>query len=188
MKTKLKTIEIQGKPYVTVNARLTYFRENCEDYQLVTEIIKHDDESCLIKASVINKDGVVISTGHAYERVTQGFINKTSHVENCETSAVGRALAIFGIGIDEEVRSYEEMSIAIEGQKTPRKKKEKESACAETETIKKEDLEDLIFKDIETLKDLIELHIALTKEQQNDKDIKTWFSIRKQQLEDEKNG
>ena len=200
MTIKLKTIELKHKnkngvmvvtPYVTVSARLKHYRESSEyaGYQLITEILRPDiiniDESCLIKASVINPEGVVISTGHAYERASQGFINKTSHVENAETSACGRALGIFGIGIDEEVRSYEEMTGAIEGQKTPAKKKPKESAFAKEETIKKENLEDLIFKDIGVMKDLIELHIALTKEQQEDKEIDGWFKIRKAQLSDE---
>ena len=187
---KLKTIDIKGKPYVTVNSRLKHFRSEYAEYRLVTEILHPEiiniDEACLIKASLIDKEGVVLSTGHAYERTTQGFINKTSHVENAETSACGRCLGLYGIGIDEEVRSYEEMTTAIEGQKAPKVKKEKESACAKIETIKKEDLEDLIFKDIETTKDLVELHIALTKAQQDDKDIKAWFNIRQQQFKDEK--
>ena len=186
--TKLKTIDIKGTAYVTVNARLTYFRETFPDYQLISEILSCEDGKCLMKASIINDKGVILATGHAYEVEGVGYINKTSHVENCETSAWGRALGNFGIGIDAAVASYEEVANAIEQRKTPKVKKPKESACAETETIKKEDVEDLIFKDIGTLKDLIELHIALTKEQQNDKDIKSWFSIRKQQLEEEKNG
>ena len=178
---KLKTIDIKGKAYVPVNVRLKYYRETYPDYQLVTEIIKHDDEFCLMKASVIDSKGVVISTGHAYERITQGFINKTSHVENCETSAVGRALAIFGIGIDEEVRSYEEMTGAIEGQKTSKIKKEKESAYSKTETIKKENLEPLVF-DTDTSTELSQMWIILTKEQQEDEEIHNWFTVRKLQL------
>ena len=185
---KLKTIDIKGKPYVPVNARLKHFRDEYKGYQLTTEILKHDDDSCLIKASLISPDGVLLSTGHAYERTAQGPVNKTSHVENAETSACGRCLGLYGIGIDEEVRSYEEMSWAVEGQKEPKKKVPKESACAETESIKKEALEDLIFKDISTLTELSELWIALTKKQQGDKDIMAWKNIRKQQFEDEKNG
>ena len=181
--SKLKTIEIKGRPYVTVNARLKHFRESGEyaGYQLVTEILKHDDDSCLIKASLISPDGVVLSTGHAYERTTQGFINKTSHVENAETSAWGRCLGNLGIGIDEEVRSYEEMSTAIEGQKTP-KKRVKESAHADKETIKKDDIEKLVFEEVNSLTELSEMWIVLTAGQQKDKDIAHWFKARKGQL------
>ena len=133
---------------------------------------------------IINPKGVVISTGHAYERTAQGFINKTSHVENCETSAVGRALAIFGIGIDEEVRSYEEMTGALDGQKTPKKKKEKESVCAKTETIFKQNLEEML-KDCKEPKEVIELSYLLTKKQQEDEEISEWFKLRKAQSDDE---
>jgi len=184
---KLKTIDIKGTAYVTVNARLKHFRENYRNYRLITEISKHDDDSCLIKASVIDENNNVISTGHAYERTSQGFINKTSHVENCETSAVGRALAIFGIGIDEEVRSYEEMSSALEGQKTPKKKKEKQSVCATEETIKKEDLETML-QECNNIDEVIEIWWLLTKEQQNDKDIKFWFEATKNTLKEQSNG
>ena len=189
---KLKTIEIRHKnksgvivvtPYVTVSARLKHFRESgqYEEYQLLTEIIQHDDDSCLIKALIINPKGVVISTGHAYERTAQGFINKTSHVENCETSAVGRALAIFGIGIDEEVRSYEEMTGALDGQKTPKKKKEKESVCADEQTISKNDIETILI-DCTTIEEVTQVWWKLTAQQQKDKDIKFYFTARKGQL------
>ncbi len=188
LKHKNKSGVIVSTPYVTVNARLKHFRESgeYEGYQLVTEIRHPEtfniDESCLIKASVISPDGVVLSTGHAYERAAQGFINKTSHVENAETSACGRALGIFGIGIDEEVRSYEEMTGALDGQKTPAKRKPKESAHAETETIKKEDLEKLVFDEVNSRTELSQLWIVLTKEQQEDEEIKNWFTVRKLQL------
>jgi len=189
MTTKLKTIDIKGTPYVTVNSRLKYFRENYEDYQLISEVLSNEGGKCLIKASIINDKGVVIATGHGFEDEAKGFINKTSHVENCETSAWGRALGNFGIGIDAEVRSYEEMSNAIEGQKEPKKKVPKQDACADKETIKTEDIEKILFDDIDSLTDQSTLWIALTAEQQKDKTIKGLFTIRKAQLEGElKNG
>ena len=67
LKHKNKSGVIISSPYVTVSARLKYFRESgaYEGYQLVTEIRHPEtfniDESCLIKASVINPDGVVLS-------------------------------------------------------------------------------------------------------------------------------
>ena len=178
----MKTIDIKGTPYVTVNSRLTYFRENYKDYRLVTEIVSNDNGGCLIKASVVNEKGEVLATGHAYEKEGVGFINKTSHVENCETSAWGRALGNFGIGIDAAVASYEEVANAIEQRKPAKIKKEKESAHAETETIKKEDIEAIVFEDIHTQSELSRTWIDLSKEQQEDKDIKNWFTVRKLQL------
>ena len=118
----MKTIDIKGKPYVTVNERLKYFRgENAyKGWQLVTSIVNADADMCLIKAEVIDEDGRVVSTGHAYEESANGFINKTSHVENCETSAVGRALGNLGIGIDDSVASFEEVANAITQQEDKR--------------------------------------------------------------------
>ena len=83
----MKTIDIKGNPYVTVNARLTYFRENYKDYRLISEIVSNEGDVCIIKASIMNEKGEVLATGHAFEKANSTFINKTSHIENCETSA-----------------------------------------------------------------------------------------------------
>jgi hypothetical protein len=66
-----------------------------------------------MKASIFNSEGVVIATGHAHETKGSSYINKTSHVEVCETSAWGRALGNFGIGIDSSVASADEVQNAI---------------------------------------------------------------------------
>ena len=126
--TKLKTINIKGKKYVEVNERLKYFRENHPDYSLTTEIIQCTEEHCVIKATICH-GGVEIATGHAHEVRSASFINKTSFVEVCETSAWGRALANFGIGIDENVASAQEVANAIAQTEVPKKKimDEKES-------------------------------------------------------------
>ena len=118
----MKTIDIKGKPYVTVNERLKYFRDQdaFKGWQLVTSIVNADADMCLMKAEVIDEEGRVVSTGHAYEESANGFINKTSHVENCETSAVGRALGNMGIGIDDSVASFDEVANAITQQKDER--------------------------------------------------------------------
>ena len=116
--TKLKTINIKGKEYVEVNERLKYFRENYPEHSLVSEIIQCTEDHCVIKA-IIAHGGAVISTGHAHEVRSANFINKTSFVEVCETSAWGRALANFGIGIDASVASAQEVVNAIEQGKVP---------------------------------------------------------------------
>lgn len=105
----MKTIDIKGKKYVTVNERLIYFREKYENFALVSEIVELTDDRVVIKASVIESNGFVWATGHAYEDKDSTFINKTSFIENCETSAWGRALANFGIGIEESVASADEV-------------------------------------------------------------------------------
>jgi hypothetical protein len=62
-------------------------------------------------------DGVLVATAHAYEKEGSSFINKTSYIENCETSAVGRALGMYGIGIDTSLASADEVANAVTQQK-----------------------------------------------------------------------
>ena len=78
-----------------------------------------------MKATIYNPEGRVVSSGHAYEEKDGSRINQRNHVENCETSAVGRALGFLGIGSDGSIASYEEVTNAIQNQ-------EKDSAPKET--------------------------------------------------------
>lgn len=121
---KLKTIDIKGKEYVEVNERIKYFRENYPTGQIITEMLSDFDGVCVFKATV-SVDGVVRATGHAYEKENSSFINKTSYIENCETSAVGRALGMFGIGVDTSIASAEEVLNAINNQNKEVKKGKK---------------------------------------------------------------
>ena len=112
MSKKLKTIDVKGKKYVEVHERLKYFRTNFKNHSLITEVVEKTDSSILIKAVITNEEGKVIATGLAEEVKGSSFINKTSYVENCETSAWGRALGNLGIGLDSAVASYEEVANA----------------------------------------------------------------------------
>ena len=114
----MEKIKIKGKDYVMVNERLKFFRE-CEKYKgwsLTSEFINLTDDSCVIKAIICDENGMIKATGFAQEDRASTIINKTSFVENCETSAWGRALGNLGIGIDESVASAEEVDIAIKKQ------------------------------------------------------------------------
>ena len=97
---KLKTVNIKGKEYVEVNERIKYFRKAYPKYSLTSEVIEKTSDSILIIASILNEEGRLIANGLAEENRGSSYINKTSYVENCETSAWGRALANFGIGLD----------------------------------------------------------------------------------------
>lgn len=120
----MKTINIKGKEYVEVNERLKHFRANYKDHALVSEVLDKTETSVLIKATIFDKTGRALATGLAEEEKGSTFINKTSYVENCETSAWGRALANFGIGLDTSVASADEVSNAIANQdKKPAPKK-----------------------------------------------------------------
>jgi len=118
---KLKTVNIQGKDYVEVNTRLQYFREVYPQYTLDTEIIEITEDTIIFKAIILNEEGRLIASGTAKERSGSNFINKNSYVENCETSAWGRALGNFGIGLDTSVASYDEVANAIKNQTTKAK-------------------------------------------------------------------
>ena len=112
---KLKTVNIKGKEYVEVNQRIKAFREMYPNGSIMTEIISHQDGVCVIKAIVI-LDNQVRATGHAYEKEGSTFINKTSYIENAETSAIGRCMGCLSIGIDTSIASVEEVANAIKQQ------------------------------------------------------------------------
>lgn len=113
----IKTTDIKGKPYAEVNERIKAFRKNYPEGFILTEILSVENGVCIMRAEVgkydENGNKLVFGTGHAYEREDSSYINKTSYIENCGTSAVGRALGICGYGIDTSVASYEEVSNAI---------------------------------------------------------------------------
>lgn len=115
MYKNLKTINIKGKEYVEVNERLKFFRTEPQykGYSLTSEIIEMLDGIVTIKAIIRDEKGNIVASGFAQEKESSSFINKTSYVENCETSAWGRALGNLGIGIDTSVASYEEVQNAI---------------------------------------------------------------------------
>jgi len=122
---KLKTVNIKGKEYVEVNERLKFFRSNYKDWCLTSDVVELTDDRCVIKATIFDDYGNIRATGHAYEKEGSSFINKTSFVENCETSAWGRALANLGIGLDTSVASYEEVANAVKQQADAPKAKPK---------------------------------------------------------------
>lgn len=113
---QLKTTPIKGKDYVEVNQRVNAFRQLMPNGRIDTNILHLDGGICVIKATVYDDDGNFLASGIAEEKESSSYINKTSYVENCETSAVGRALGFLGIGIDGSICSAEELTNAINNQ------------------------------------------------------------------------
>lgn len=106
-------VNIHGKEYKTVAKRVDEFRkEHSTNLSIITEIISTTDNMIVMKASIIDREGITIATGFAEENRTSSSINKTSALENCETSAIGRALANFGLG-GGEYASADEIANAI---------------------------------------------------------------------------
>ena len=114
----IKTTDVKGKEYAEVNQRIKAFRSVCPNGAIVTDMISNADGVCVFRATVYDEDKNILGTGTAYEKETSSFINKTSYIENCETSAVGRALGMCGFGIDTSVASAEEVQNAIKNQES----------------------------------------------------------------------
>ena len=91
----LKTVDIKGKAYVTVNERIKYFREHFTGYRLITDIVYHNQAEYLtwddngetkgawksaeicFKASILNEKGELVATGYAMEKADSSYINIT---------------------------------------------------------------------------------------------------------------
>ena len=120
----IRTTNIKGKEYAEVNQRVKAFRTLYPEGFITTEILCREGGLCIIKATVGHyADGksVILATGTAYEKEGSSQINRTSYIENCETSAVGRALGMAGFGIDTSIASAEEMTNALLQQNTDAK-------------------------------------------------------------------
>ena len=145
----MESIKIKGKDYIQVHERVAEFRRNPlykslsieteiveKNYsELTGDIVKNEKvvgkkttrvlDSIIIKCVIRNKDGNIVSTGYAQEEKTTSFVNETSFVENCETSAVGRALGFLGLGIKDSIASADELVVAISKQKKATKQTKK---------------------------------------------------------------
>lgn len=112
---KAPAVEIHKKKYTTVATRLEIFRKHTGfKYGINTDIVTYGSqpgEKIVIKATISTDQGFVLASGTAEEIIGSGNINKTSALENCESSAWGRALGSLGIH-GGEFPSYDEMEIA----------------------------------------------------------------------------
>jgi hypothetical protein len=125
------TVKIHGKEYKTVALRIQEFREKHPDFTIQTELVEANDVLVIVKATIACA-GQVIATGYAEEVRTASKINRTSALENAETSAVGRALAFFGLG-GSEIASADEVANAITQQSSQASKEDMEKLIAHNE-------------------------------------------------------
>lgn len=112
----IKATPIKGKEYAPVNQRIKAFRMVYPTGMISTDMTFNEGGTVIFKAVIYDDGGRVLSTGYASEKAGSSNINKTSWIENCETSAVGRALGFAGFGIDVSVASKEEVESATEAQ------------------------------------------------------------------------
>lgn len=118
----IRTTDIKGKQYSEVSQRIKAFRLVHPSGCITTEIIDMNNGIVTMKASVFDEQNHLLGTGFAQEKENSSFINKTSYIENCETSAIGRALGMCGYGVDVSVASAEEVQNAIHNQQMDEKK------------------------------------------------------------------
>lgn len=113
-------VNIHGREYETVALRVQKFKSAYPNHALTTEVLTRDEDCVVMKASIYNPEGRLIATGHAEEYRKASTINKTSALENAETSAIGRALAAFGLG-GTEFATADEVANAISQQRAAEK-------------------------------------------------------------------
>lgn len=121
-KKNRKTGETTVSDYAEVNQRIKAFRSVFPMGCILTEMIYHENGTVIFKASIYADGEKILATGTAQEKEDSSFINQTSYIENCETSAVGRALGMCGFGVDRSVASYEEVKNAMLNQ-TPQEER-----------------------------------------------------------------
>ena len=147
-RTDKQTGAVIAKEYAQVNERVKAFRMVHPLGTIQTKIIALENGVVTMQTEILDEDGRLLATGYAQEKETSSFINKTSFIENCETSAVGRALGMCGFGIDTSICSAEELQNAMKNQG--------------------ETLDDLMKKAIEERRKLAELYAQLGKDIHSD--------------------
>lgn len=143
---KDKNGKLTTKDYAMVPERITAFRKLFPTGFITTEIVSHDGQTVLMqtKAGYYDEKGlpIILATGFAQEVKGLGLVNGTSYIENCETSSVGRALGMIGLGINGGgICSAEELANAITAQNQLKENAQKpapknEAPKAQVETAK----------------------------------------------------
>lgn len=107
---EIKTTDIKGKGYAQVNERIKAYRKVYPTGSIETEIQDLKDDYVRMRTVVTDENDKIIATGTASETNNgKNKINLTSMIENCETSAVGRALGFAGFGVDSSIASAEDI-------------------------------------------------------------------------------
>lgn len=118
--TAIDPMNIKGKEYAEVNQRVKAFRMVYPMGVIDTELLSDNEGVCVMKATAgyYDENGLFyrLATGTAFEVKTASNVNRTSYIENCETSAVGRCLGFCGFGIDTSICSAEELKNALDAQ------------------------------------------------------------------------
>ena len=110
---EMSKTDIKGSDYATVNERIIAFRKVYPTGKIITHLEEKKDNYVRFRVEVTDENDRIIATGTASEELTgdakKDYINKTSMIENCETSATGRALGFAGFGVDKAIASAEDI-------------------------------------------------------------------------------
>lgn len=110
-----KAIDIRGKRYVLVSDRINYFNETYKNGFIETRLLSQPDSQMVVMKAKVTPDAdkpTRCFIGHSQAKWGEGMVNKTAALENAETSAVGRALGMMGIGVIDSVASADEIKKA----------------------------------------------------------------------------
>lgn len=130
--SEMKMTDIKGKDYAEVPQKVAAFRKLFPNGSITSEIVYLEDGMVVFKTTVADENGQILATGHAYEKEGSSFINRTSFIENGETSSTGRALSFLGLmGGSESIASLEEVMNA----KKQQKKMDEDALKAELKTL-----------------------------------------------------
>ena len=165
--SKKGIVDIHGKQYKTVVLRVNEFRDICnikEGWGIETFIVEITDTWACVKASITNPDGKVVGTGHGVEFWASSKINKSSALENAETSAIGRALAAIGLG-GEEYASADEVLNAIKTQETMEEPEAPKTVAAAVDNL-----------ELDAARDIVKANIPLLTEKLGDDEHRIWHS------------
>jgi hypothetical protein len=164
----IPTVNIKGKKYSTVNERHKHLLEYFPEARFNEEVLFHDADRVIMKTELYISD-TIYAVGHAEEFRNSSFINKTSALENCSSSALGRCLAAFGLS-GSEYASAEELVNALNNQNTNTQS-----------TTKKVSIEDEIKKQTTETK-LTALYSNWKKNNNSDDKIEKLFEQQQQSI------
>ena len=149
--SEIQMIDLKGKAYAMVPERVTAFRKLYPEGFIKTEIVTATEMNALMKSAVgyYKEDGsaVILGTGYAQETKGKGIVNGTSYIENCETSAVGRALGFMSLGLNGGgICSAEELVNAVVAKKQIEEDFQKEKKQIEETKLAELDAQEKEFK------------------------------------------
>lgn len=178
--------------YETVELRLRRLYTKFPEARVLTDLVFHDDRRFIVKAEIyLDRDDVTpVATGYAEEIVGASPVNKTSALENGETSAIGRAISNSSLCLDAPIGarpSQQEMQKVERYSKEPRMPAIKPRVYTEAETNLAQDLMTLLptITSLDHLRDLFTVNAGVLDLPLNGTTLKDLFNTRAQELKGE---